>query len=98
MKFNRSALNNYKERGQRSELVCLDCAERHKKIEGALRDKLAIKCTCKGKQSNRVHIISNEKCSLFPRFAGERRWPGSNMGVAFDDFQFSERMRKRRRS
>ena len=98
MKFRRDALKNDKRRGQRSDLVCLDCADRHKEIEGTLKDKKAIRCTCGGKQSNRVHIFSNEKCSLFQRFAGERRWPGSNMGVTADDFQFCERMRKRRRS
>ena len=98
MKFNRKALENYKKRGKRSTLVCSDCADRHQKIEGILRNKKSIKCTCPGNAKERVHNPNNEKCSLFPRFAGERRWPGSNMDVTLDDFQFCERMRRRQKT
>ena len=94
MKFDRSVLKNYKREDRHVALVCSDCVDRHRKVESTLRQKESIRCTCKGRE----HNASNDKCGLFPRYAGERRWPGSNMDVSFDDFHFCERMRKRKRT
>ena len=94
MKFDRSVLKNYKREDRHVALVCSDCVDRHRKVESTLRRKESIRCTCKGRE----HNASNDKCGLFPRYAGERRWPGSNMDVSFDDFHFCERMRKRKRT
>mgnify|MGYP000358776956 CR=1 FL=1 len=98
MKFDREALDHYKARGRRGALVCTDCTARHQAIEGKLRDKRSLRCTCKGKQKDRVHDFSNEKCDLYPRHVGDQRWPESNKEVTLEDYKFSERMRKRQKS
>ena len=98
MKFDRKALEHFKEPDRRSALVCSDCVARHRKVEATLRDKRSIRCTCKGKVKERVHVFSNEKCSLFPLYAGEHRWPGKNLDVTFEEYQFCERMRRRQRT
>ena len=79
-------------------LVCSDCVARHQKIERLLRDKRFLRCTCKGTMKERVHDFSNETCSLYPRYAGEKRWLGKNNDVTYDDYDFCERMRKRRKT
>ncbi len=50
-----------------------------------------------GKTNERMHVFGNEKCTLYPQYAGELRWPGSNMKVTLDDYQLCERMRKRKK-
>ena len=89
-------LANYKRPGRRTQLVCTECCTRQQAIEAKLKEKKAIKCTCPGQQ----HSYANEKCKLFPKKAGEKRWPGSNlegdMEVTLEDFQFCERMRLRK--
>ena len=59
MKFDRKALEHHKARGRRLALVCSDCVDRHRNIERTFRDKSSIRCTCKGKQKDRVHDFSN---------------------------------------
>ena len=96
LSFARLTLNNYKRRGRRLQLECTQWCTRHDGIETKLKDKKAIRCTCRGQQ----HSYANEKCKLFPKKAGEKRWPGSNlegdMEVTLQDFQFCERMRSRK--
>ena len=53
-----------------------------------LRKRAAFRCTCPGPARARVHNATNEKCNLFPTKLGERRWPGSNMGVTEADLDF----------
>ena len=65
MKFRRDALKNYKKRGQRSDLVCLDCADRHKVIEGALKDKKAIRCTCGGSKATGCTLSATKNVRCF---------------------------------
>ena len=74
-------------------LVCTDCTHRHQSIEERLKDKRALRCTCRGQQ----HSYANEKCDLFSKGAGERTWPGSNVKVSREDWQFCDRMRARKR-
>ena len=62
-----------------------------------LRDKGALRCTCKGQQ----HSHSNEKCKLHATKAGEKRWPGCNLkgdkAVTKEDYELVARMRERKR-
>ena len=60
MKFARLMLDNYKRRGRGTQLVCTDCCSMQQAIEAKLKDKKAIRCTCRGQQ----HSYSNEKCKL----------------------------------
>ena len=96
LSFARKTLDNYKQRSRRIQLVCTQCCTRHDGIETKLKDKKAIRCTCRGQQ----HSYANEKCKLFPQKAGEKRWPGSNlegdMEVTLEYFHFCERMRSRK--
>ena len=73
--------------------MCTDCTRRHQSIEGRLKDKRALRSTCKGQQ----HSYANEKCKLFPKRAGDKPWPGSNVEVTREDWQLCERMRARKR-
>ena len=96
LQFARKMLEHYKDPGRGTELVCTECCKKSDAIETKLKDKKAIRCTCRGQQ----HSYANEKCKLFPKKAGEKRWPGSNlegdMAVTLEDFQFWERMRSRK--
>ena len=91
LKFQRAKLDEYKRR--RSSLVCTDCTHRHQSIEERLKDKRALRCTCRGQQRS----YANEKCQLFPERAGEKPWPGSNVEVSREDWQLCERMRATKR-
>ena len=33
-----------------------------------------------GRSTERRHLLSNEKCALFPTQRGQKRWPGGNVG------------------
>ena len=92
-KFDSQALKHFK-KNRSKELVCSDCYDRHKRIEKVLKQKGALNCTCRGKAG---HLHSNEKCDLFPEFNGKRKWPGMNLAVTWDDWQFCENMRKRQK-
>ena len=93
LRFARKTLDNYKQRGRRTQLVCTECCTRQQAIEAKLKHKKAIKCTCLGQQ----HSYSNEKCKLYQTKAGEKIWPGKNKEVSEDDWHFVERMRKRQK-
>ena len=97
LKFAAKMLDNYKSRGRRAQLVCTECCRRFATIEQNLKDKQALRCTCKGQQ----HSHSNEKCKLYQQKAGEKRWPGCNLkddkAVTEEDYKFCERMRERKR-
>ena len=73
--------------------MCTECTQKLLTIEAKLQDKKALRCTCKGQQ----HSYANEKCKLFPKKAGDKRWPGCNLEVTLEDFQFCERMHSRKR-
>ena len=66
LSFARQTLDNHKRRSRRMQLVCTQCCTRHDAIEAKLKDKKAIRCTCRGQQ----HSYANEKCKLFP----EKNW------------------------
>ena len=91
--FPSSILRKYRHRGRQAELVCTKCSRKFAAIEQKLKDKRALRCTCKGQQ----HSHSNEKCKLYPQKAGEKRWPGCNLkddkAVTEEDYNFCERMR-----
>ncbi len=95
-KFDRMSVNNAKRRGLLQRLVCVECTARHRAIEDTLRDKKALRCTCKGKAKDRVHSFSNEKCDLYPKYAGDQRWPGSNLNISEEDWHLCKRMRRHR--
>ena len=95
--FPRQMMVNHKRPGRRTELVCTECSTRLQAIEAKLKDKKAIRCTCRGQQ----HSYAHEKCTLFQKKAGEKRWPGSNLegdkAVTEEDYKCCERMRWRKR-
>ena len=97
LKFSVQMLKNYKVRGRRAQLVCTECCRRFATIEMNLKDKQALRCTCKGQQ----HSHSNGKCKLYTQKAGEKRWPGCNLkenkAVTEEDYKFCERMRWRKK-
>ena len=97
LKFERQMLKDYKRRGRSTQLVCIECCTGPQAIEAKLKDRKAIRCTCRGQQ----HSYSNERCQLHAQTVGEKCWPGSNleggMAVTLEDFQFCERMRSRKR-
>ena len=37
--------------------------------------------------------MDTRSCDVFPRHAGEQRWPGSNQEVTLDAYQFCQIMR-----
>ena len=90
------ALRDYK-RGKFKHLVCTHRTARVQAIESRLQQKKAVRCTCKGGQ----HSMTNEKCQLHPRTAGDKRWPGCNLkdedAVTEADWKFCQRMRERKR-
>ena len=98
LKFARTALDNYKRPDRHITLLCTDCIDKDKSIQKRLRAKNSLRCTCPGRLASRQHLPSNEKCDLYPRFAGEERWPGKNNDVSREDFRFHERMAKRRKT
>ena len=73
--------------------MCTECSHRFQAVEARLTDQKAILCTCRGQQ----HSYANEKCKLFTKKAGDKLWPGRNLEVTLEDFQFYERMRARKR-
>ena len=88
-RFKPDDLKHHKNRG--TLLLCARCREADEKREAnlkrVLRMKDAWKCTCK-------EMIHGEKCQLHPRYAGERRWAGTNKNISEDDLEF---LAKRRR-
>lgn len=79
-RFDALQLSNFNSHGRKI-LVCEECIkkdkEKAKSIEKALKKRGAWKCTC----HNPIHA---EKCQLYDR----RRWPGGNVGVSKEDYEF----------
>ena len=96
-KFHKQALEDHKKPGRSTPIVCFDCAARHERIQKAINSKGSLRCTCPGKVKDRVHLPGNEKCDLYPRRMGEKRWPGMNKGVTQYDLRFIDKLPKRRR-
>ena len=87
LKFGRDALYKYKSKG--TPAVCTPCQERLADIKKKLARRDAWKCTC------HRHHGHAEKCPLHPQFAGERRWPGKNIGLPEDDYDFYKTWKKK---
>ena len=86
-------LADFKRRGRGTALHCKECTARLAALNKKLRDKKAWRCTCK----QGAHDFSNEKCTLYPQRAGEKRWPGKNLEITEEDLAFRERLSKRRK-
>ena len=95
--FPQTAIQTYN-RGQiRAKLICSDCMRRSREIRKQLLQPGSWRCTCRQTRGIRVHRAGNEKCELFPRHAGEKRWPGKDRSVSIDDLALMERCTKRLR-
>ena len=96
LKFARYLTDNRKNEVRQKTLLCMECCRRFATIKLNLKDKKALRCTCKGQQ----HSHSNENCKLYPQKAGEKRWPGCNLkgnkAVTEEDYTFFERMHERK--
>ena len=95
--LSRYSLRMYKNKKMHVTLVCKDCISRCNDIRQKLRRPKSWRCTCPGSRITRVHLAGNEKCMLYPKYAGEKRWPGKNVNVSLEDFQVYERCSKRRK-
>ena len=80
----------------RCSMVCLDCYAKQKQIMKVLRNKKAWRRTCPGTGWTRPHLMSNVSCPLFGMQMEERRWPGKNVEVLEEEWNFVLRMLKRR--
>ena len=78
--FSKGALKNYKKE-MHVTLVCRDCIGKRHDIRQKLLRPESWRCTCPGTTATRVHFAGNEKCELYPKYAGEKRWPGKNVNV-----------------
>ena len=92
LKFDARARRSYERARQDACLVCQDCEKKKSALEKILRRNDSWRCTCPGSGRKRKHLQTNQKCQLAPVYAGERRWPGSNNGVAFADIEFLQRV------
>ena len=96
LKFDKQDLNNRKQE-RSSTLLCRQCSEKKKVSSAALRaclkNKSTWQCTC----SKNKHMLSNDKCGLRPSKHGEERWPGGNAGISFDDYNFLEQAKQRKK-
>ena len=97
LQFPLTAIQKYNSRQMLVTLTCNDCIRRCREIRGRLLRPGSWRCTCRGTKDTRVHHAGNEKCELFPQYAGEKRWPGKNMKVSQEELQLLERCTKRRR-
>ena len=80
-----------------STLLCKSCVIRGQQIRQKLKQRGCLLCTCRSYNS-RQHNPSNEKCALYPSFAGQKKWPGMNKGVSRADYDFHERITKKRKT
>ena len=78
-------------------LICKTCTKRKKDVVKNMKRTGAIKCTCTKSGNMESHIPSNEGCKLYPRLHGQKRWPGMNRDVTYDDFEFFQRLAKKRK-
>ena len=68
--------------------------EREKHLKRKLKQKTALRCTCKHKAQSGKHALfstqkaHDEKCLLFATQLGIRKWAGQNVGVTEDDLDF----------
>ena len=101
LKFSKYTLRDHKKTGPGHTMLCTDCAQKIQHINGKRKLPAAWKCTCPGSARERMHIYiyiySNEKCQLYPRRAGEKRWPGKNAGVTEEELQFKARLSERQK-
>jgi hypothetical protein len=91
-KFPLHAVKNFRIRGSERALVCLDCAGQAQKINAKIKARDSWKCTCPASKEGRYHNAGNEKCMLYPRRMGEKRWPGGNNNVSRDEYDFWRRL------
>ena len=97
LKFSYEMRRAYMQSNGRTKIVCFDCTARYAELEKILRQKKSWKCKCPGVGFDRLHRTENIKCDLFETQMGQKRWPGKNNNVCKEDWQFVERMRKRRK-
>ena len=93
--FSNAAIQNYNRGGLQSNLICSHCMRRSREIRRHFLQSGSWRCTCRKIAGMRVHRPTNEKCELFPRHAGEKRWPGKNKNVSIDDLALLERCTKK---
>ena len=92
--FKREAIRNFERKITTRPPVCHDCTARMPRIQKGMNARDAYKCTCPYTHKRRHHDASNEKCGLYPRKLGERRWPGKNTGVSEEDHQLWLRLQE----
>jgi hypothetical protein len=92
--FSNAAIQTYNRGGLQSNLICSHCMRRSREIRRQLLQSGSWRCTCRKIGWICVHRPANEKCELFPRHAGEKRWPGKNKKVSIDDLALLERCTK----
>ena len=82
-RFEGKMLANFKQ-SQVEKLECKKCidriATRLKHLETALKKSRRV-CTC-------FELLHSAKCPLTPCYSGEKRWPGSDGHITFEDMQF----------
>ena len=93
--FSNAAIQIFNRGELRTQLTCSDCMRRSREIRKQLLHSGSWRCTCRKIGGIRTHRAGNEKCELFPRHAGEKRWPGKNNGVSMDDLALLERCTKK---
>ena len=76
--FSADAVKDFKKRHSKRSLVCLICRGRLKQIDTRIKARDSWRCTCPNSKGGKHHNAGNEKCQLYPRRAGEQRWPGKN--------------------
>ena len=94
LKFASHQLTHHIQR--QSGLLCIECTRRDTKIRKILALAGSFRCTCPNARRGQ-HLASNEKCALYPSYAGQKKWPGQNKGVSREDHDFHERLIKRRK-
>ena len=90
-RFEKNQLKNFIKQRLKT-IVCTACLKeedaRERRIKATLRAKDAWKCTCK-------KLIHTEKCHLYPKTHGEKRWPGQNKGITEEGLAFLEKRPRR---
>lgn len=89
-KFEANQVRNFKQR-ETSKMHCLECAEevktRVRQLQSRMRQSKR-RCTC-------LCRIHRDACQLAPVFSGDKRWPGSDGAISWDDKNFLDALRPR---
>ena len=95
--FDRKAVYNFRQRPTQRPPTCYTCQERLAIIQRRMDARHAWRCTCvestnRDSKYGRYHVPSNEKCQLYSKRIGERRWPGGNNNVTKGDYNWWRRL------